>query len=120
MRFSDDGRTLYCQAAAPDWVLLVWAWDKSKLLCSLRVQLPAGGAVTHVTHHPGAAIHSHCKKRKQQQRVTQKMLALQYMYTYDFIFILSNLYLVACFWHMMWYKKPLHEKIRGKNKVKAA
>jgi hypothetical protein len=31
MAFSPDGKTLAAQAGAPEWNLLLWSWEKTKV-----------------------------------------------------------------------------------------
>lgn len=43
LAFSEDGKLLAAQGGAPDWALLLWGWDRSKLLCVARPSGPGAG-----------------------------------------------------------------------------
>lgn len=36
LSFSPDGKMLLAQGGAPDWSLLLWTWEKSKVASSVR------------------------------------------------------------------------------------
>ena len=36
MAFSVDGRLLAVQGGGPDWLLVVWAWERAKAIGSMR------------------------------------------------------------------------------------
>ena len=46
MSFSPDGKLLITQGGAPDWKLVVWVWEKSKVACI--VTNPAASPVAQV------------------------------------------------------------------------
>ena len=46
--FSQDSKLLAAQGGAPDWNLVLWQWEKSKLLASIRTSNPAGAPMTQV------------------------------------------------------------------------
>ncbi|GBG61790.1 hypothetical protein CBR_g23749 [Chara braunii] len=50
--FSPDGRAIAAQAGAPDWNLVLWIWEKSKLSCSARTTNQLGGTVFQVQFNP--------------------------------------------------------------------
>ena len=45
LAFSPDSKYLATQGGGPDWSLLYWTWEKSKVLASLKTGSPQGGAV---------------------------------------------------------------------------
>jgi hypothetical protein len=57
--FSPDGKLLLAQGSSPDWSLLLWAWEKSRLACSVRSTNLQGSPVVQVR-----------KKQWQQHRGT--------------------------------------------------
>lgn len=38
---SADGKFLLTQTGSPDWILSLWAWEKPKLLASVKVMPPS-------------------------------------------------------------------------------
>jgi hypothetical protein len=52
MDFSPDGKYLIAQGAAPDWMLCMWLWEKSKLLSMIKSTNPAGNPVTQISFNP--------------------------------------------------------------------
>lgn len=50
--FSGDNKHCVTQGDAPDWVLSLWLWEKSKLLASVKASNQAGGAVNQVDFCP--------------------------------------------------------------------
>ncbi len=46
--FSQDSKLLAAQGGDPDWNLVLWQWEKSKLLASIRTSNPAGAPMTQV------------------------------------------------------------------------
>ena len=46
--FSQDSKLLAAQGGAPDWNLVLWQWEKSKLLASIRTSNPAGAPMTQI------------------------------------------------------------------------
>lgn len=53
--FSPDSKYLAAQSSSPDWTLLLWVWEKNKLLTSARTCNPVGAnaaSVTQVTFSP--------------------------------------------------------------------
>lgn len=50
MAFSSDSKNLITQGGAPDWTLLYWTWEKSKVMASIKVTLnsPATATVSQV------------------------------------------------------------------------
>ncbi len=55
MAFSADGRLLVAQGGAPDWTLCLWAWEKSKLVASVRTVTQPGHAAAQCAFQPGAS-----------------------------------------------------------------
>eukprot|EP00878_Enallax_costatus_P025349 GHUV01027119.1.p1 GENE.GHUV01027119.1~~GHUV01027119.1.p1 ORF type:complete len:499 (+),score=150.84 GHUV01027119.1:978-2474(+) len=53
LSFSPDGKLLLAQGGAPDWNLLLWAWEKSKLASSIRSTNLQGSPVVQATLSPG-------------------------------------------------------------------
>lgn len=53
MAFSADGRLLVAQGGAPDWTLCLWAWEKSKLVASVRTVTQPGHAAAQCAFQPG-------------------------------------------------------------------
>lgn len=51
--FSPDGKTLLAQGGAPEWNLLLWAWEKSKVAATFRTTNPQGAAVFQCSFSPG-------------------------------------------------------------------
>jgi hypothetical protein len=41
--FSPDGRLIAAQSGAPEWMLVVWVWEKAKLITAVKAtnQVPA-------------------------------------------------------------------------------
>lgn len=54
MAFSGDGRLLLAQGAGPNWPLCLWAWEKSKLLGSVRSVAQPGHTAAQCSFQPGA------------------------------------------------------------------
>jgi WD40 repeat protein len=54
MAFSNDSKNLITQGAGPDWTLLYWTWEKSKIMASTRVTSVAqpSSTVTQVSFNP--------------------------------------------------------------------
>ena len=60
MAFSPDGRLLAAQGGAPEWNLVLWVWEKSKVVTSVKTTNAAGNPVyqvsstllLHCLHHP--------------------------------------------------------------------
>ena len=50
MIFSQDSKLLAAQGGAPDWSLVLWQWEKSKVLASVRTSNPLGAPMTQVFH----------------------------------------------------------------------
>jgi WD40 repeat protein len=52
MAFSNDSKNLITQGAGPDWTLLYWTWEKSKIMASTRVtsNTQQTATVTQVKH----------------------------------------------------------------------
>lgn len=42
--FSNDAKTIVAQGCAPDWNMLVWIWEKSKVGASIKTSNPQVGA----------------------------------------------------------------------------
>lgn len=36
LSFSADGKTIVAQAGAPEWYLLVWSWEKAKVIATTK------------------------------------------------------------------------------------
>jgi len=49
LSFSSDGKTLLAQGGAPEWSLSLWAWEKSKVLASIRTTNPQGAPIFQVS-----------------------------------------------------------------------
>ena len=61
--FSPDSKYLAAQSASPDWTLLLWVWEKNKLLTSTKTCNPVGAnaaSVTQVTFSPQVRVRSVC------------------------------------------------------------
>lgn len=50
--FSGDHKYCLTQGGAPDWVLSLWLWEKTKLVASVKASNQAGGAVNQVDFSP--------------------------------------------------------------------
>ena len=50
MLFSQDSKLLAAQGGGPDWSLVLWQWEKSKVLASVRTSNPLGAPMTQVSH----------------------------------------------------------------------
>lgn len=48
LSFSPDGKLLLAQGGAPDWSLVLWTWEKSKVACSVRSTNLQGSPVVQV------------------------------------------------------------------------
>lgn len=48
LSFSPDGKLLLAQGGAPDWSLLLWTWEKSKVASSVRSTNLQGSPVVQV------------------------------------------------------------------------
>ena len=48
--FSQDSKLLAAQGGGPDWSLVLWQWEKSKVLASVRTSNPLGVPMTQVAH----------------------------------------------------------------------
>lgn len=48
MAFSPDGRLLAAQGGAPEWNLVLWIWEKSKVVTSVKTTNNAGNPVYQV------------------------------------------------------------------------
>lgn len=48
LSFSPDGKLLLAQGGAPDWNLLLWTWEKSKVASSVRSTNLQGSPVVQV------------------------------------------------------------------------
>ncbi len=49
--FSSDSKVLAAQGGAPEWNLVVWSWEKSKLLASIKTSNATGSPVNQVCPH---------------------------------------------------------------------
>ena len=49
MAFSPDGRLLVAQGGAPEWNLVLWVWEKSKVVTSVKTTNAAGNPVYQVS-----------------------------------------------------------------------
>lgn len=49
MAFSPDGRLLAAQGGAPEWNLVLWVWEKSKVVTSVKTTNAAGNPVYQVS-----------------------------------------------------------------------
>ncbi|DBA01209.1 TPA: hypothetical protein N0F65_002344 [Lagenidium giganteum] len=50
--FSGDHKYCLTQGGAPDWVLSLWMWEKTKLITSVKASNQAGGAINQVDFSP--------------------------------------------------------------------
>jgi hypothetical protein len=57
LSFSPDGKLLLAQGGGPDWNLLLWAWEKSKVASSIRSTNLQGSPVVQVSKHCAAAVY---------------------------------------------------------------
>ena len=48
MAFSPDGRLLAAQGSAPEWNLVLWIWEKSKVVTNVKTTNNAGNPVYQV------------------------------------------------------------------------
>ena len=51
MAFSPDGRLLAAQGGAPEWNLVLWVWEKSKVVTSVVTTNAAGNPVYQVSQN---------------------------------------------------------------------
>ena len=58
MSFSSDSRLLAVQNGAPDWNLVVWHWERAKLMGSARTANGNGDPITQVFPHSDATARS--------------------------------------------------------------
>ena len=49
MIFSQDSKLLAAQGGAPDWSLVLWQWEKSKVLASVHTSNPLGAPMAQVS-----------------------------------------------------------------------
>ena len=54
MNFSADGKYLITQTGSPDWTLTLWAWEKPKLLSSIKTANPSTDK--NAASHTAAAV----------------------------------------------------------------
>jgi len=52
LAFSPDSKYLVSQGARPDWTLLYWAWEKSKVLANIRTSTNVSNEVYQVSFNP--------------------------------------------------------------------
>lgn len=52
MAFSADGHLLAVQGGAPDWLLVIWVWEKAKTVDSLKITASAATATPVVQVRP--------------------------------------------------------------------
>ncbi|DBA68566.1 TPA: hypothetical protein ACH3X2_013579 [Trebouxia sp. C0005] len=55
MAFSPDGRLLAAQGGSPEWNLVLWVWEKSKVVTSVKTTNATGNPVYQCLFNPGAA-----------------------------------------------------------------
>jgi hypothetical protein len=68
LSFSPDGKMLLAQGGAPDWSLLLWTWEKSKIASSVRSTNLQGSPVVKVRWAVLALPSAHaCNCDKTQQ-----------------------------------------------------
>lgn len=48
MAFSPDGRLLAAQGGSPEWNLVLWVWEKSKVVTSVKTTNATGNPVYQV------------------------------------------------------------------------
>ena len=58
MAFSADGHLLAVQGGAPDWLLVVWVWEKAKTVDTLRITATAAFAPVCQVQAASVAMHS--------------------------------------------------------------
>jgi WD40 repeat protein len=58
LSFSPDGKLLLAQGGGPDWNLLLWAWEKSKVASSIRSTNLQGSPVVQVSKQFCAEVSS--------------------------------------------------------------
>ena len=56
--FSTDGKYVAAQGGVPEWNLMLWIWEKSKLVASVRTVTHPGHAVHQCLIQPGAGVRS--------------------------------------------------------------
>ena len=49
MSFSSDGKMLLAQGGAPEWNLMLWVWEKSKVSASVKTTNQQGSPVYSVS-----------------------------------------------------------------------
>ncbi|XP_071953862.1 cilia- and flagella-associated protein 57-like isoform X1 [Antedon mediterranea] len=52
LAFSPDSKYLIAQAGRPDWILLYWTWEKSKVMASTKTSNPANNDIYQVSFNP--------------------------------------------------------------------
>ena len=52
MTFSPDGKLLAAQGGTPDWTLVIWAWEKSKVAASVKASNTSGAPLYQVLFNP--------------------------------------------------------------------
>ncbi|EIE19478.1 WD40 repeat-like protein, partial [Coccomyxa subellipsoidea C-169] len=54
--FSSDSKILAAQGGAPEWNLVIWSWEKSKVLASVKTGNALGSPVNQILFAPGSAL----------------------------------------------------------------
>jgi hypothetical protein len=49
MAFSADSKMLAAQGGAPEWNMVIWLWEKSKVLASVKTSNPSGWPINQVS-----------------------------------------------------------------------
>ncbi len=76
LAFSPDSKYLVAQGGRPDWTLLYWTWEKSKVMASTKTTNPQ-------TNPPIHQVNKYCAKRKIKYYTERKINANQFVYKYE-------------------------------------
>jgi hypothetical protein len=63
MSFSADGKMLLAQGGAPEWNLVLWVWEKSKVAATVKTTNQAGHAIYNVGLGWGGLRSCGCRRR---------------------------------------------------------
>lgn len=61
LSFSADGKTIVAQAGAPEWYLLVWSWEKAKVVATTKTSNQQSAPIYQVSAAPSP--HMPCMQR---------------------------------------------------------